>query len=132
MATATVTNAFPAGRSGDAVALVFEYMAATQSEPSRGPTSSVDADIPAKMRGYPELARSVEIPRDGLSQLTWPITRSADIHWPDQMRPDTRDKPGHGPCAGVCPQRARHDLPLAVLPAASLRAAQGPGLSSVH
>jgi hypothetical protein len=35
LATVTVTSAFPASRGGDAAALVFEYMAATQAENGR-------------------------------------------------------------------------------------------------
>jgi hypothetical protein len=35
LTSVTVTNAFPASRGGDAAALVFEYMAATQAENGR-------------------------------------------------------------------------------------------------
>jgi len=49
MATVTVTSAFPAGRGGDAVALVFEYMAATQAETGR-PVPSAIAELPAVLR----------------------------------------------------------------------------------
>ncbi len=49
MTTATVTNAFPAGRSGDAVTLVFEYMAATQAETGR-PVPAGVGDLPAVLQ----------------------------------------------------------------------------------
>ena len=41
MAAVTVTSAFPAGRGGDAVALVFECMAATQAETGRPVPSGI-------------------------------------------------------------------------------------------
>jgi GNAT superfamily N-acetyltransferase len=49
LATVTVTSAFPASRSGDAAALVFEYMAATQAENGR-PVPSGIAGLPAVLR----------------------------------------------------------------------------------
>jgi len=49
MAPVTVTSAFPAGRGGDAVALVFEYMAATQAETGR-PVPAGIAELPAVLR----------------------------------------------------------------------------------
>jgi N-acetylglutamate synthase-like GNAT family acetyltransferase len=49
LATVTVTSAFPASRGGDAVALVFEYMAATQAENGR-PVPSGVAELPAVLR----------------------------------------------------------------------------------
>jgi GNAT superfamily N-acetyltransferase len=48
LATVTVTSAFPASR-GDAAALVFEYMAATQAENGR-PVPSAIAELPAVLR----------------------------------------------------------------------------------
>jgi GNAT superfamily N-acetyltransferase len=45
----TVTSAFPASRGGDAAALVFEYMAATQAENGR-PVPSGVAELPAMLR----------------------------------------------------------------------------------
>lgn len=49
MTTATVISAFPADRGGEAVALVFEYMAATQAETGR-PVPSDIAELPAVLR----------------------------------------------------------------------------------
>ena len=49
LATVTVTSAFPASRGGDAAALVFEYMAATQAENGR-PVPSGIAELPAVLR----------------------------------------------------------------------------------
>jgi GNAT superfamily N-acetyltransferase len=49
MTAATVISAFPAGRGGEAVALVFEYMAATQAETGR-PVPSDIAELPAVLR----------------------------------------------------------------------------------
>jgi GNAT superfamily N-acetyltransferase len=49
LTTVTVTSAFPAGRAEDAVALVFEYMAATQAENGR-PVPSGIAELPAVLR----------------------------------------------------------------------------------
>jgi GNAT superfamily N-acetyltransferase len=49
LTTVTVTSAFPASRGGDAVALVFEYMAATQAENGR-PVPSGTAELPAVLR----------------------------------------------------------------------------------
>ncbi len=48
MAAVTVTSAFPAGR-GDAAALVFEYMAATQAENGR-PVPAGIGELPAVLR----------------------------------------------------------------------------------
>ena len=48
MAAVTVTSAFPAGR-GDAAALVFEYMAATQAE-NRRPVPAGIGELPAVLR----------------------------------------------------------------------------------
>lgn len=49
MATVTVTSAFPASRGGDAVALVFEYMAATQAETGRPAPAGID-ELPAVLQ----------------------------------------------------------------------------------
>jgi GNAT superfamily N-acetyltransferase len=45
----TVTSAWPASRDGDAAALVFEYMAATQAENGR-PVPAGIAELPAVLR----------------------------------------------------------------------------------
>jgi GNAT superfamily N-acetyltransferase len=49
LATVTVTSAFPASRGGDAAALVFEYMAATQAENGRPVPTGID-ELPAVLR----------------------------------------------------------------------------------
>jgi hypothetical protein len=49
LATVTVTSAFPASRGGDAAALVFEYMAATQAENGRPVPAGID-ELPAVLR----------------------------------------------------------------------------------
>jgi GNAT superfamily N-acetyltransferase len=49
MTTATVTSAFPADRGGDAVDLVFEYMAATQAETGR-PVPADIGELPAVLQ----------------------------------------------------------------------------------
>jgi GNAT superfamily N-acetyltransferase len=49
MTVATVISAFPAGRGGDAAALVFEYMAATQAETGR-PVPAGIGDLPAVLQ----------------------------------------------------------------------------------
>lgn len=49
MTTATVLSAFPAARSRDAVALVFEYMAATQAETGR-PVPAGIGELPAVLQ----------------------------------------------------------------------------------
>ena len=45
MATVTVTSAFPSSCGGDAVALVFEYMAATRPRPG-GPCQLASVSFP--------------------------------------------------------------------------------------
>jgi GNAT superfamily N-acetyltransferase len=49
LTSVTVTSAFPASRDGDAAALVFEYMAATQAENGR-PVPAGIAELPAVLR----------------------------------------------------------------------------------
>jgi GNAT superfamily N-acetyltransferase len=47
--TVAVVSAFPAGRGGDAAALVFEYMAATQAETGQPLPAGTD-ELPAPLR----------------------------------------------------------------------------------
>lgn len=49
MTAATVVSAFPAGRGGDAAALVFEYMAATQAETGRAVPAEI-SELPAVLQ----------------------------------------------------------------------------------
>jgi putative acetyltransferase len=49
MTAVTVVSAFPAGRGGDAAALVFEYMAATQAETGQ-PLPAGIGDLPAALQ----------------------------------------------------------------------------------
>jgi GNAT superfamily N-acetyltransferase len=49
MTAVTVVSAFPGGRSGDAAALVFEYMAATQAETGQ-PLPAGIAELPAVLQ----------------------------------------------------------------------------------
>ena len=49
MTAVTVVSAFPAGRGGDAAALVFEYMAATQAETGQ-PVPAGISELPAVLQ----------------------------------------------------------------------------------
>jgi ribosomal protein S18 acetylase RimI-like enzyme len=49
-AAARVVSAFPAGREGDATALVFEYMAATVAEETGRPPPAVAGELPAALQ----------------------------------------------------------------------------------
>jgi ribosomal protein S18 acetylase RimI-like enzyme len=49
MTAATVVSAFPAGRGGDAAALVFEYMAATQAETGQAVPAEI-GELPAVLQ----------------------------------------------------------------------------------
>jgi len=60
MNAVTVVSAFPAGRGGDATALVFEYMAATQAEtgqPVPGGISELPAVLQRECRDLPAVYR---------------------------------------------------------------------------